>query len=64
MERLRQSSGEYASSHEIHRILRTSLAIFDSVVTLLGEPSACGVSLPGPGQIECVRYILHSLCLS
>ena len=61
MERLRQISGEYASSHEIHHILRMSLAIFDSAITLLGEPSACGVSLPGPAQIECMRYILHSL---
>ena len=45
----------------LHRILCTSIAIFDSAITLLGEPSACGVSLPGPAEIECMRYILHSL---
>jgi hypothetical protein len=28
---------------------------------LLGEPSACGVSLPGPAQVACMRYILHCL---
>lgn len=50
-----------APSSEIHRILRTSIAVFDSAITLLGEPSGCGVSLPGPAGIACMRYILHCL---
>ena len=61
MKRVQQSPGECASSTEIHRILCTSVAIFDSAITLLGEPSACGVSLPGPAQAACMRYILHCL---
>ena len=61
MKHVQQGSQEYAPSPELYRILCTSISIFDSAITLLGEPSACGVSLPGPAQIECMRYILHCL---
>ncbi len=57
----RQDSKEYVSNPGLYRILATSISIFDSAVTLLGEPSACGVSLPGPAQIACMRYILYGL---
>jgi hypothetical protein len=61
MREVQQSSKECASSPELYRILATSISIFDSAITLLGEPSACGVSLPSPAQVACMRYILHCL---
>ena len=61
MREVQQSSKGYVSSPELYRILATSISIFDSAITLLGEPSTCGVSLPGPAQVACMRYILHSL---
>ena len=61
MGEVRQSSNEYASSTELYRILATSISIFDSAITLLGGPPACGVSFPGPAQVACMRYILHGL---
>ncbi len=61
MREVRQSPGEYASSPELYRILATSISIFDSAITLLGEPSTRGVSFPGPAQVACMRYILRCL---
>jgi hypothetical protein len=61
MREVQQCSKEYASSPELYHIMATSISIFDSAITLLGEPSACGVSLPGPAQAACMRYILHCL---
>jgi hypothetical protein len=61
MKEVRQSSEEYGSSPELYRILTTSISVFDSAITLLGEPSTSGVSLPGPAQMACIGYILHCL---
>jgi hypothetical protein len=46
---------------DLHRILSTSISIFDSAITLLGEPSADGVHMPGPAHIACMRNILCCL---
>ncbi len=61
MREVQQSAKEYASNPELCRILATSISIFDSAITLLGEPSPCGMSLPGPAQVACMRYILQCL---
>ncbi|MGA3175656.1 MAG: hypothetical protein ABSE25_14705 [Syntrophorhabdales bacterium] len=45
----------------LHRIVRTSILIFDSAVTLLGEPPEEGVTMPGPAHIACIRSMLASL---
>jgi hypothetical protein len=61
MKEVQQSSRVYVPSPALYRVLSTSISIFDSAITLLGEPAPWGVSLPGPAQIECMRYILHCL---
>lgn len=50
-----------AGADDLHRILSTSISIFDSAITLLGEPSACGVQMPGSAHVACIRNILISL---
>jgi hypothetical protein len=50
-----------AAADDLHRILSTSISIFDSAITLLGEPSAGGVQMPDPAHIACIRNILSSL---
>ena len=61
MRKVRQGSEEYVSGPELYSILATSISIFDSAITLLGEPSAWGASLPDPAQVAYMRYILHCL---
>ncbi len=61
MEKALQNSGYCRSSPEIYRILRTTIAIFDSAITLLGEPSGWGAALPDPAVIECMKRILRWL---
>ncbi len=50
-----------AAADNLHRILSTSISIFDSTITLLGEPSACGVQMPGSAYIACIKNILSCL---
>ncbi len=53
--------GSHPDACELHRILSTSISIFDSAITLLGDPMPEGVQLPGPAHIACIRSILASL---
>lgn len=50
-----------SAADDLLRILSTSISIFDSAITLLGEPSSGGVQMPGPAHIACIRNILSSL---
>ncbi len=45
----------------LHRLLSTSIAIFDSAMTLLGGPSEEGVKMPPPALVACVRVMLGTL---
>jgi hypothetical protein len=61
MREMKQNSEAYVSSPELYHILATSISIFDSAITLLGEPSTGRAELPGPAQVACMRHILHCL---
>jgi hypothetical protein len=37
------------------------VCIFDSALTMLGEPSEGGVMMPAPAYVACLRRLLHSL---
>jgi len=45
----------------LYRILCTSISIFDSAMTLLGDPPPGGVTMPGPAHIACISAMLGSL---
>jgi hypothetical protein len=45
----------------LYRILCTSISIFDSAITLLGDPPPEGVTMPGSAHIACIRAMLGSL---
>jgi hypothetical protein len=61
MEDVSHNSSRQCDANDLHRILSTSISIFDSAITLLGEPSADGVQMPGPAHIACMRNILSCL---
>lgn len=61
MERACRFLSRQPGAANLHRILSTSISIFDSAITLLGEPSSCGVRLPGSSQLACMRNILTCL---
>jgi hypothetical protein len=61
MKDMRQGLEGYAPSRELHRILRTSISIFNSAMTLLGDPPEGGVVMPSPAHIECMRNLLGFL---
>lgn len=61
MEDTHRCLSQRSVADNLHRILSTSISIFDSTITLLGEPSAGGVRMPGSSQIACMRNILTCL---
>ena len=61
MEGICHSASRHATTDDLHRILSTSISIFDAAITLLDEPSAEGVRMPGPAHIACMRNILACL---
>jgi hypothetical protein len=61
MEDVRRRLSQHPTAGSLHRILSTSIFIFDSAITLLGEPSACGVQMPASSQVACMRNILTCL---
>jgi len=56
-----QKAARSSVSEDLLRIVCTSILIYDSAITLLGEPSARGVEMPAPAHIACMRNILTSL---
>jgi hypothetical protein len=61
MEHVYHNPSRRAAADDLHRILSTSISIFDSAITLLGEPSDCGVQMPGSAHIACIKNILTCL---
>ena len=57
----RQRGTRCSLSDDLFRIVSTSISIYDSAITLLGEPPVNGVEMPGPAHIACMRNILSSL---
>jgi hypothetical protein len=55
--------GQSAPAKDLYRILSTSIIIYDLAITLLGEPSPEGVSMPDPAHMACVRNILAFLAV-
>jgi hypothetical protein len=53
--------GRRASPDDLHRILITCIHLFDSAISLLGEPSPEGVKMPSPASIVCMARLLESL---
>ncbi len=49
------------SVYDLHRILCTSISIFDSAITLLGEPPVDGMHLPDAARADCMISILTNL---
>ena len=56
-----QKAAHSPVSDDLLRIVSTSILIYDSAITLLGEPSAKGVEMPAPAHVACMRNILTSL---
>jgi hypothetical protein len=48
-------------AYDLHRILCTSISIFDSAIRLLGEPPDEGVQLPDDAHADCIISILTNL---
>ncbi|OPY69747.1 MAG: hypothetical protein A4E57_00997 [Syntrophorhabdaceae bacterium PtaU1.Bin034] len=62
MKDIQQNDGQRRTlNHDLHRILSVSIFIFDSAISLLGEPSEEGANLPGPANVECMKNILNCL---
>lgn len=63
MKGMGRGPGRSVPAKDIYRILATSITIYDSAITLLGEPSPDGVTMPDPAHIACVKNILASLAV-
>jgi len=63
MEDMGRGPRQCAPAEDLYRILSTSIIIYDSAITLLGEPSSEGVTMPDPAHIACVKNILASLAV-
>jgi hypothetical protein len=48
-------------ARDLHLILRTCMAIYDVAITLLGDPPAGGVVMPGPAHLACMKGLLRLL---
>ena len=62
MERM-ASSERPLTADGLHRVVSTSISIFDSAMSLFGEPPREGFTMPGPASIACIRKILESFVL-
>jgi hypothetical protein len=54
-------TGEIAAADDLHRIVSTSVTIFDSAFALLSEQSPGGVTIAGRGYLECMKNVLNCL---
>jgi hypothetical protein len=52
----------YQPEQDLHRLLRTTVTIFDSAISLLDGPGSGEIEMPGPGYRACVKRLLDSLC--
>jgi hypothetical protein len=53
---------QHPSRADIYRLVMTSITIFDSAISLLGEPALEGITMPDPAHRACVKKLLESLC--
>lgn len=55
-----QREADRSTAEDLHRIVSTSLSIFDSTFALL-SPQSPGSFVPGPGHLACTKNVLQSL---
>lgn len=51
----------YSVSNDLYMVVSTIILIYDTAITLFGEPPPEGVKMPGPAHMACMRNILSSL---
>ena len=50
-----------AAAEDLHQVLSMTISIFDTAITLLGEPPEDGVKMPTGGYVACMISILRFL---
>jgi hypothetical protein len=50
-----------AAAVDLHQVLSMTISIFDTAITLLGEPPEDGVKMPTGGYVACMISILRFL---
>jgi hypothetical protein len=61
MKDVRRDGDRREAADDLHRVLSTSILIFDTAITLLAESPPDGFQMPSPAHVACMRSILDSL---